>query len=59
MTFQAIHYDMTRLIQIHITWSDSADACTCGGYLCSPPSCSSRAMCYKCFNESISLTTRL
>ena len=35
---QAIHYNSTRLIRIHITWSDSADACTCGGYLCSPPS---------------------
>ena len=34
-------YTTTRLIRIHITWSDLADACTCGGYLCSPPSCSS------------------
>jgi len=25
---------------LHIIWSNSADACTCGGYLCSPPSCS-------------------
>ena len=40
MTFESIHYDLTRLIQIRITWSDSADACTFGGYLCSPPSCS-------------------
>jgi len=38
MTFQAIHYDTTRLIRIRITWSDKADACTCGGYICSPPS---------------------
>ena len=30
--------DSTRLIRIHIIWSDSLDACTCGGYLCSPPS---------------------
>ena len=42
MTFQLIHYDSTRLIRIHITWSGSADACTCDGYLCSP-----RAMCHK------------
>ncbi|QCD82458.1 pectate lyase [Vigna unguiculata] len=35
---EAIHYDTTRLIRIRITWLDSADACTCGGYLCSPPS---------------------
>jgi len=54
MTHQAIHYDSTRLIQIHITWSDSADACTCGGYLCSPPS-----YVLQCYNKSISLTTRL
>jgi len=38
MTSQTIHYDTTRLIRIHITWSDSADARTCDGYLCSPPS---------------------
>ena len=25
-----------RLIRIHITWSDSVDACTCGGLPCSP-----------------------
>jgi len=37
-TSQAIHYDSTRLIRIHITWSDSADACTCDGYLYSLPS---------------------
>jgi len=29
---------LTRLIRIHITWSDSADACTCGEYFCLPPS---------------------
>ncbi|QCD81527.1 hypothetical protein DEO72_LG2g1856 [Vigna unguiculata] len=40
MTLHSIHYDSTRLIWIRITWSDSADACTCGGYLYSPPSCS-------------------
>ena len=39
-TFQAIHYDTTRLIRIRITQSDSTNACTCCGYLCSPPSCS-------------------
>ena len=37
-TLQSIHYDSTRLIRIRITQSDSADACTCGGYLCSPSS---------------------
>jgi len=58
-TFQTIHYDSTRLIRIHITWSDSADACTCGGYLCSPSSCSPPSYVLQCYNKSISLTTRL
>ena len=40
MTLHSIHYDSTRLIWIRITWSDSADACTCGGYPCSTLSCS-------------------
>jgi len=40
MTLHSIHYDSTRLIRIRITGSDSADACTCGGYLCSTLSCS-------------------
>ena len=35
---KTIHSDSTRLIRIHITWLDSVDACTCGGYLYSPPS---------------------
>ena len=47
-------YTTTRLIRIHITWSDSADACACGGYLCSPPN-----YVLRCYNKSISLTTRL
>ena len=58
-TFQTIHYDSNRLIRIHITWSDSTDASTCGGYLCSPRAIHPQAMCFKCYNESISLTTRL
>jgi len=40
MTLHSIHYDSTRLIRIRITRSDSADACTCGGYPCSTLSCS-------------------
>ena len=56
MTFQSIHYDSTRLIRIRITWSDSADACTCGGYLCSPPSCSPPSYVLQGIK---SLTTRL
>jgi len=32
--------DSTWLIRIHTIWSDSADACTCSGYLYSPLSCS-------------------
>ena len=59
MTHQAIHYDSTWLIRIHITWSNSADACTFGGYLCSPPSCSPLSYVLQCYNKSISLTTRL
>ncbi|QCD99806.1 hypothetical protein DEO72_LG7g1092 [Vigna unguiculata] len=58
-TTKAIHYDLTRLIRIHITWSDSADAFTCGGYLCSPPSCSPPSYVLQCYNKSISLTTRM
>ena len=38
LTSQTIHQTLTRLIPIRIVWSDSADACTRGGYLCSPPS---------------------
>ena len=41
MTLHSIHYDSTRLIRIRITWSDSADARTCGEYPCSTLSCSS------------------
>ncbi|QCE14342.1 hypothetical protein DEO72_LG11g1341 [Vigna unguiculata] len=37
-TFETLHHDSTRLSGIRITWSDSADARTGGGYLCSPPS---------------------
>ena len=40
MTLHSIHYDSTRLIRIRMTRSDSADACTCGGYPCSTLSCS-------------------
>ena len=40
MTLHSIHYDSTQLIRIRITRSDSADACTCGGYPCSTLSCS-------------------
>jgi len=59
MTSQTIHYNTTRLIRKRITWSDSTDACTCGGYLCSPPSCSPSSYVLQCYNESVSLTTRL
>jgi len=40
LTLHSIHYNSTRLIRIRITGSDSADACTCGGYLCLTLSCS-------------------
>jgi len=59
MLWPSNQYTKTRLIRIHITWSDSTDACTCGGYLCSPPAAHPRAMCYKCYNESIPSHTRL
>jgi len=59
MTLHSIHYDSTRLIQIRITWSDSADACICGGYLCSPPSCSHPSCVTSVTMNQISLTTRL
>jgi len=52
-------YIKTRLIWIHITWSDLTDVCTCGGYLCSSRAAHPRAMCYKCYNESIPSHTRL
>jgi len=60
MTLHSIHYDSTRLIRIRITWSDSADACTCGGYLCSTLSCSIPELCNtSVMMNQISLTTRL
>ena len=34
--FQSVHYDSTH----PDTYNLVADACACGGYLCSPPSCS-------------------
>ena len=40
-SIDTLRLDSTRLIRIRITQSDSADAYTCGGYLCSPLSCSS------------------
>ena len=59
-TSQAIHYDSTRLIRIHVTWSDSADACTCGGYLCSPPELLTPELCVtSVIMNKFSLTTRL
>ena len=60
MTLHSIHYDLTRLIRIRITWSDSADACTCGGYLCSTLSCSILSYVIQVLRWiKFSLTTRL
>jgi len=60
MTLHSIHYDSTRLIRIRITWSDSADACTCGEYPYSTLSCSSSSCVLQVLRwNQISLTTRL
>jgi len=60
MTLHSIHYDSTRLIRIRITWSNSADACTCGGYLCSTLSCSILSYVIQVLRWiKFSLTTRL
>jgi len=60
MTLHSIHYDPTRLIRIRITWSDSADACACGGYLYSNLSYSNLSYVLQVLLWiKISLTTRL
>jgi len=53
MTFQSIHYDSTRLIQIRITWSDSADLALVVDTSAHPRAAHPRAVCYKCYDGSI------